>query len=437
MVRSFMAWTVIASPVIAGTVIAAAAGPLPAGEPKLIWPQFRGPTRMGLSSAKNVPTVWGPKQNLAWKIKLPGPGTSSPILVGDRIFLTCFTGYSLAPAAGSMEELRLQVLCLDRATGQTVWTKEIMPNLPETPRMRENHGYASHTPVADAERLYVFLGKSGVYAFDHGGKQLWHASVGEGLHDWGSAAPPTLHGNLLLVNACSESKSLVALDKRSGKEVWRAGGINESWNMPIVVSVRPVSEVVVATMGDILAFNAADGSRLWSCKTDIPWYMVPGLVSGDGVVYAIGGRNGGGALAVKAGGQGNVTATHRLWTAKNGSNVPSPILHGKHLYWMNDVQGIAFCADAKTGRIVYEERVPGAQDMFASPVLAEGRIYYLDRNGRTFVVAASPKFELLATNDLRERGDRTDRNPVNASPAVADGRLYVRTDSYLYCIGMK
>jgi len=408
-----------------------------AGEPKLIWPQFRGPTRMGVSSAKGVPTTWGPQQNIAWKVKLPGPGTSSPILVGDRIYLTCFTGYSLAPPAGSMDDLRLQVLCLDRAGGNTIWSKEIMPKLPEKPRMRENHGYASHTPVADADGLYVFLGRTGVFAFDHGGKELWRQSVGDDLHDWGSAAPPTLSRDLLFVNACSESRSLVALDKRTGKEVWRAGGINESWNMPILVSVRPVSEVVVATMGDILAFNAADGARLWSCKTEIPWYMVPSLVSADGVVYAIGGRNGGGALAVRAGGQGNVTATHRLWTAKNGANVPSPILYGKHLYWMNDVQGMAYCADINTGRIVYEERVPGAQDLFASPVLAEGRIYYLDRNGRTFVVAASPKFELLATNDLRERGDRTDRNPVNASPAVDDGRLYVRTDSYLYCIGAK
>jgi outer membrane protein assembly factor BamB len=400
------------------------------GEPALIWPQFRGPTGMGTSIAKSVPTTWSQQQNLAWKIKMPGPGASSPILIGERLYLTYYTGFTPGQPAGVMENLRLHVLCLDRNTGKTIWSKELMPRLPEQPTIRDNHGYASSTPIADKDRLYTFFGKSGVFAFDHDGKQLWHATVGDGLNGWGSAAPPVLHGDLLIINASVESSSLVAINKHTGKEVWRAGGIQEAWNMPLVVNAGGKKEVVIGVINKLLAFEPQMGAPLWSCKTEIPWYMVPSLVAQDDIVYAIGGRPGS-AVAVRAGGRGDVTATHRVWLGKKGSNVSSPIYHASHLYWAHDALGIIFCADAETGQVVYEERLPGAAQFYPSPVLAEGRIYYLARDGRIFVVAARPEFQLLATNDLR------DRSPFNASPAVADGRLYIRSDLHLYCVGMK
>ena len=157
--------------------------------------------------------------------------------------------------------------------------------------------------------------------------------------------------------------------------------------------------------------------------------MVPSLVTHDGVVYCIGGRSGVAALAVKAGGSGDVTKTHRLWTSKKGSNVPSPLFHEGHLYWVNDVLGTAFCADGKTGNILYEERLDGGDGFYGSPALADGKIYYVLRSGKTFVLPAAPKFELLATNDLR------DRSAFNAGPALGPGRLYLRSDRYLYAIG--
>jgi outer membrane protein assembly factor BamB len=189
--------------------------------------------------------------------------------------------------------------------------------------------------------------------------------------------------------------------------------------------------LIVAIMGKVLAFDPATGAPLWNCATDIGWYMVPSVVAHEGVVYVVGGKNGGGSLAVRLGGKGDVTSTHRLWKSAKGTNVTSPILHGGHLYWMNEVSGVAFCADAKTGAIVYEERVEGASQIYASPVVADGKIYYMSRNGRTAVVAAAPKFERLAMNDFG------DRSTFNASPAVAGGRMYVRSDHHLYCLGKK
>jgi outer membrane protein assembly factor BamB len=396
------------------------------------WPQFRGPGGQGISADKGLPVTWGPKENIVWKVALPGAGASTPIVVGPRIFVTCFSGYGVpGQPAAALDRLKLHVVCLDRGSGKILWIKHAAPKLPEQPTMRENHGYASSTPVADGERLYAFFGKTGVVAFDHDGKRLWQAEVGAGLNGWGSAASLMLAGDLLIVNASVESQSLVALDKKTGREAWQTKGIKESWNTPLLVTVAPgKSELVVAIMGKVLGLEPATGAQRWSCATDIGWYMVPSLVAEEGIVYAIGGRSGGG-LAVRAGGTGDVTRSHRLWKIAKGSNVSSPIVHEGHLYWMHEGLGIAYCAELKTGKIVYEERVPGAGPIYASPVLADGKLYYVCRNGRTIVLIAGPKYERLAVNDL------ADRSPFNASPAVAGSRLYLRSDRFLYCVGLK
>lgn len=394
------------------------------------WPQFRGPGGMGISDDKGVPLTWSQQSNLVWKIKLPGGGMSSPVIVGERIFLTAFSGYFPGKQGGNMDQLRLHVLCLNRKDGALLWNKTIEPKLPEQASMRENHGYASSTPAADSERVFAFFGKSGVVAFTHEGQQLWRVDVGSQNEGFGSGASPMLAGDKVIVNASYQCESLVALDKRTGKEVWKAPGIRESWNTPVLVDTNGKKELVLAAQGKLLSLDPATGARLWSCRTDIGWYMVPSLVAENGVIGCLGGRSGIVGLAVRTGGKGDVTASHRLWTSTKGSNVTSPVVHENHLYWANDVLGIAYCADLKTGAIRYEERVPAA-GVYASPVLAEGRIYYVARDGRTYVVAAKPAFELLATNDLR------DRSQFNASPAVSGGRIYLRSEQHLYCIGAK
>ena len=417
---------VAAAPARAGAAGTSTARSGSAGE----WSRFRGPTGMGTSSATGLPLNWSLDDNIAWKAPMPGPGASSPVVFGDRVYITCYTGYFIPDQpGGSLDDLKRHLIAIDRKTGDVIWDKAVKARLPEEERIRD-HGFAASTPAVDADRVYVFFGKTGVITFDHDGNQVWQADVGSRTHGWGSASSPVLHGDLLLVNASVESQSLVALNKSNGQEVWKADGIKEAWNTPVVVNAEGGrQEVVVATHGTIQAFDPANGQQLWTCKTDITWYMVPSVVAHDGIVYCLGGRSGVASLAVRTGGSGDVTSTHRLWTSNKGSNVSSPVFLDGHLYWMNDQRGIAYAAKAESGDLVYEERVERAGQVYSSAILADGRIYYLNRSGRTFVVAAKPGFEQLATNELR------DGSQFNGSPVVDGKRLLIRSDKFLYCIG--
>jgi outer membrane protein assembly factor BamB len=394
------------------------------------WHQFRGPRGDGSSSSKSLPVTWSQNEGIVWKTPLTGAGASSPVVWGDRIYLTSYTGYGVpGESGGSLDRLERHLLAFSRSDGKLLWDKAIAAKLPEEQSIRD-HGYAANTPAADGERVYAFFGKSGVIAFDHQGEQLWTASVGTKTSGWGTAASPLLYKDLVIINASVESESLVALDKQTGNEKWRAGNIREAWNTPAIVeSANGRSELIVATQGKILAFNPDSGAPLWSCNTDITWYMVPSPVAADGVIYYLGGRSGITSLAVRTGGSGDVTSSHRLWTSNKGSNVASPVYHEGHLYWMNDQQGIAYCADARSGNLLYEKRVERADQVYSSALLAAGRVYYLMRNGKTIVLAAKPQFEQLAANELR------DGSQFNGSPAVAGDRLLIRSDRFLYCIG--
>lgn len=424
-IRSLVLWAMFAG-VCFPVVTSAQSG---SGE-RVGWTRFRGPDGLGISDATDLPLKWDQTTNLAWKTALPGAGASSPITYGDRAFVTSYTGYFVPhQPGGSLKQLKRHLIAVGLDNGRILWDKEVPAKLPEESQIRD-HGFAANSVAVDAERVYAFFGKSGVFAFAHDGKQLWQASVGSKTSGWGTAASPVLHEDLVFVNASVESESLVALDRRTGKEKWRAGGIREAWNTPLVVTADSGrQEVVVATVGHIRAFDPASGRPLWSCRTDIRWYMVPSVVAADGVVYCLGGRSGTTALAVRAGGNGDVTETHRLWTSPKGSNVSSPVYLDGHLYWMHEKLGIAYCAKAATGEIVYEERLHRAGQVYASALLAAGRLYYVTRYGKTFVLAAKPEFEQLAVNDLSDRG------VFNASPAVAGNRLLLRSDKYLYCVG--
>lgn len=406
-------------------LMAAGAAPPAAGQ----WARFRGPTGMGISDARGLPVSWSHNENVAWKLAMPGPGASSPIVRGDRVYITCYTGYFVpGEPGGSMDQLRRHLLAVRSADGTVLWNQAVPAKLPEEPRIRD-HGYAASTPAADAEGAYVFFGKTGVLAFDHSGRRLWQADVGSKTSGWGSAASPVVYKDMVIVNASVESGSLVALDKRTGREVWRARGIHESWNTPIIVA-EPSGrqELIIAIAGSILAFDPDSGRQLWSCRTDIRWYMVPSVVAANGVVYSIGGRSGIASLAVRMGGSGDVTASHRLWTSENGANVSSPVYHDGHVYYMHQ-DGSACCIRADNGRLVYRERLGRGGQVYASVLLADGRIYATTRDGRTHVLAAAPRFEQLDVNDL------SDRSIFDGSPAVAAGRIYIRSNRFLYCIG--
>ncbi len=398
--------------------------------PSSDWSAFRGAGQMGVSPSNELPLRWSATENLAWKAPLPGAGASSPIVFGDRVYLTCYTGYFVpGEDGGRPDDLRRHLLSVRLADGEIIWNKAVPAKLPEEDRIRD-HGFAASTPAADAEGVVVFFGKTGVLAFDHEGNEVWRADVGSGTNGWGSSASPLLHAGLVYINASVESGALVALDRATGEEKWRAGGIKEAWNTPVLVTAEGGrEELVIAIAGKLLAFDPGTGDPLWTCDTDIAWYMVPSVVAAEGVIYSLGGRSGVTALAVRAGGSGDVTRSHRLWTSRKGSNVSSPVYRDGHLYYMNDQQGIAYCARAEDGEIVYEQRLERAGQVYASALLAGERIYYLTRDGRCFIVAASPRFEQLAVNELRDGG------VFNGGPTPAGDRLLLRSDKFLYCVG--
>lgn len=404
------------------------------------WARFRGPQGSGTSEEKGLPTRWTDKENIVWRTELPGPGTSSPIVVGERIYLTSYSGYGLdASDPGDKSKLVRHVVALDRASGAVKWRKEFEPLRTESTYSPGNdswHGYASSTPVSDGQKLYVFFGASGVYCLDLAdGAEVWHADVGSSVHHWGSGNSPVLFNDLVIVNASIESSSLVALDKKSGSEVWRASGVRGARNTPILVNVAGKDELVISTAGSpgIVAYDPKTGEELWRCK-GIPdgGYVIPSVVAHDGVIYAIGGRSNT-AMAVRAGGRGDVTESHEIWRTNKGSNVSSPVYHEGHLYWVHERQGVAYCLDGKTGETVFAERLnPRPGIVYSSIISGDGKLYAVSQHNGTFVLAAKPQFELLAHNTL---GD--DESRANASPAIHAGQLLLRNDKYIYCIGEK
>lgn len=389
------------------------------------WPQFRGPGSKGISQAKNLPTTWSDTENMVWKTAMPGSGSSSPIALDGKIYVTCYSGYGLDQDGGSLEELALHLVCVDGKNGNIIWDKKINPAQPESRAVRD-HGYAAQTPATDGKYLYVFFGRSGVFKFDLNGKQIWQTSVGTKTHGWGSGTSPVLYKNLVIVNASVESGSLVALDKESGKEVWRAGGMNSSWNTPHLVETPDGKQELAVTVKKwVLGFDPATGEELWRCEA-IPDYICPSIVSHKGVVYATGARQSKMA-AIRSGGRGDVTNTHKLWQVDVGANVSSPVVHDGHLYWTSDRKNTAYCLSLDDGSIKYSESVRGQP--YASTLLADGRLYVVTRYGGTLVLAAKPQFRKLAHNKL------SDKSVFNASPIVCNGNLILRSNKNLYCIG--
>jgi outer membrane protein assembly factor BamB len=395
------------------------------------WANFRGPHSSGVSDEKDLPVKWSDTENLVWKLDLPGPGSSSPVVWGDKVFVTCYSGYGVdRKNPGEQAELLRHLLCVDRKSGQVLWEKKVKAKTPEQAYagFMFNHGYASSTPAVDGERVYDFQGKTGVFAYDLAGKELWHADVGDKLFRWGTGSSPLLYKDLVIVNADVESNALIALNKKTGKEEWKTPGLQGCWGSPVLVDLPGgKQEVVLSFPNTTRGFDPDTGKELWKCEGIRETYLCPSVVSKDGIGYVIGGRSGI-ALAVKAGGTGDVTKSNVLWTKKIGSNVPSPTVHGDYVYWVND-RGTAYCLKTKDGEEAYHESLGGG--VYASTTIADGRIYVVSQKSGTYVLAAGPKFEQLAHNKL------SDDSTFNGSPAVSQGQLFLRSDKRLYCIGKK
>lgn len=395
------------------------------------WPQFRGPSGNATAADSNPPTTWSDTENIVWKTELPGRGASSPIVFRDRIFLTAYTGFGVnIDDPGDRTDLKLHVLCFERDSGKLLWDRFIQAS-PATQNFGHrvaDHGYATATPATDGEAVYASFGVSGVVAFDLDGNRMWQASIGDGTAGFGSAASPIVYGEMVYVNASIESETLFAFDKRTGKEVWKAGSIIRSWTTPCIAEVPGGSpELILNQTNQILAFDPFSGEKLWWCD-GIEDYIVPVPVFHDGIAYCLGGRSNR-AIAVRLGGRGDVTATHKLWESTTGANVTSPVYCDGHLYWASD-KAIENCLRASDGKEVYRERLPTRARIYSSIVRAGNKLYVTTRDQGIVVLAAKPEYEELAINVIE-----SDETLVNASPAVSGNQLLLRTDSYLYCIG--
>ena len=404
------------------------------------WPRFRGTDGNGSAGDTKAPATWSDTENLKWKTALPGPGSSSPIVWKDRVFVTCYSGYGDG-SDGAMEKLQRHLVSLERATGKVLWSKSVAAEMPEDSYggFLTEHGYASNTPATDGERVYAFFGKTGVVAFDFEGREVWRVNVGKesGNRRWGSGASLMLVGDKVIVNASEESQSIRALDKATGREVWKApsASLELCYSTPAAMDVGDRTDLVLAVPGELWGMNPDTGKLRWFAETRLSGNVSPSVLISDGMIYVNGGFPRLGAAAVKGGGKGDVTESAVVWSSQNASYVPSPVISDGHLYVAND-QGFALCLNAKDGSLVYKERLPGAsatgrggKPFYASAVLANGLVYAVSRQNGTFVFDAKPTFKLVAHNKLA-----ADSSQFNGTPAIVDGQIFLRSDRAIYCI---
>ena len=412
------------------------------------WPQWRGPASMGVSTETNLPTEWNASKNVRWKTPITGRGLSSPIVWGKKIFLTTSIEGAVIPGAqapkhmdgenefkhpdsvGADRSHKLNVMCLDRDTGKILWERTAYEGRVYDDRHRKNT-YASATPATDGKNVYAFFGSEGLFAYDFDGKLMWKASPGKlSLYGMGPGTSPTLHENLVIVQCDEESGAnsfIAAYDKKSGKEIWRTPRrVQASWTTPIVVRNAKRVELITSGNESIISYDPMTGKELWRTK-GVDSNAIATPVATNEIVYIAAGSPTKIAMAIRLGLSGELKDSDIVWKYTKGTAyVPSPILYGDYLYLMTD-RGIITCLNAKTGEVVYEGgRVPIPATFTASPVAFDGKLLLTSEDGDTFIIKAGPKHEVLGTNSLDE--------PVYASPAIADGKIFLRGEKNLYCI---
>lgn len=417
------------------------------------WPQFRGPTATGVvEGATELPDTWSATENVAWKSEIPGRGWSSPIVWGNRVFLTTVvnSGESEEPKKGLYfggnrpepppSEHNWLVYCLDLESGETLWRKQVQRSAPATAIHLKN-SYASETPVTDGQHVYVLFGGLGIYCFDFDGNEVWSKKIEprETRYGWGTAASPVVHGDrLYIVNDNEEASYLLALNKKTGEEVWRVERDEKSnWSTPYVWQNEQRTEIVTAGTGKVRSYDLA-GNELWSLSgmssiTIATPYEYGGLLYissgyvGDSFrpLYAIQpGAEGDISL------QGNATSNESVaWSQPTGAPYnPSTLAYDGIVYVLHD-QGFLVTYDAADGSEIYsKKRIPNGRAFTASPWAYDGKVFCLNEDGETFVIRAGEEFELLQTNPLAEE------EMAMATPAIAGDRLLIRTAARLYCI---
>ena len=408
------------------------------------WPQWRGPLGTGVAPRGNPPVVWSEDRNVRWKIPVPGKGHSTPIIWGDRIFLTTAVPYGEAlaprsgPAAGahhnlpSLRRQKLVVLAVNRHDGTMLWQRTVRRQQPHQ-SMHVTGSWASSSAVTDGEHLIASFGSYGLFGLDLNGELLWQTDLGDMQikHGHGEGSSPALYGETLIVNWDHQDESfVVALDKRTGKQRWKvARDEGTSWSTPLVVEHGGKPQVIVAATKRVRSYDLATGRVIWECG-GLSGNVVASPVAADGFVYVANSYDTRAMLAIRLeGAKGDITGTDAVAWARDRDTpyVPSPVLYGDMLCFLKHYQGFLTCVNAKTGNTLFgPQRLPGIQNVYASPLGAADRIYIVDLDGTAVVIQRGAEFELLARNQLEDS--------FSASPAVFGNELYLRGERYLYCI---
>ena len=400
------------------------------------WPSWRGDVAgSGIVRGEKIPLEWGTKKNVRWRVPLPDRGNSSPIVWGDKVFITQSTD----------ADKRRTVMCFDKRTGELLWRSGVTYTKAE--KTHKTNPYCSGSPATDGRVVVANYASAGVAAYVRGGQQLWHRKLGPQEHIWGNGTSPVLFGDLCIVyHGPGPHSSLHALDKLNGRTVWkrkveeeddpnrvdgfrgRNGGVNGAFTTQIVIEFNERHELIISEANTLRALNPKDGRELWHCDGLNPLLYTSPVYDGN-VLLTMGGYFGS-SFAVKPGGSGDVTAK-RLWhdPRSKKNRLGTPVVRDSHAYFMN-MSGFMECGEMKTGRVVYEERMPSTKNnaaAWASPILVGDRVYVTNQSGDTHVVRASPKFELLATNSVGEY--------TNSTLAVSDDAVFLRTHESLWCIG--
>ncbi|HEX8295106.1 MAG TPA: PQQ-binding-like beta-propeller repeat protein [Chthoniobacteraceae bacterium] len=427
------------------------------------WLQWRGPLGNGVAPTAEPPIKWSETENVRWKTAIPGFGTSTPIVAGDRVFLLTAmpvksegaaaatpvpaTPAPAAPEGGGRrggggrggndqptEKHQFAVVCLDRASGKIRWQKVVREGVPHQAHHRD-HGYASASPVTDGQMVYAYFGSYGLYALDLDGNVKWEVDFGDmqTKNSFGEGASPALHGDAIIVNWDHEGEDFIAaIDKKTGKDLWRKQRDEPTnWSTPLIVEHEGVTQAIVNGTGKARSYNVKTGDLLWEAggQTSNP---IPSAVAGHGLAFVMSGFRGAALHAIKLGAKGDVTGSDSIaWSYNKGTPyVPSPLLYGDELYFFGGNNPMISIFDAKTGqRHVEAERLSGLNGVYASPVGAAGRVYVTGRDGGFVVLKQGPKLEVLATNKLDDKFD--------ASPAAVGKELFVRGHKSLYCLAEK
>ena len=402
------------------------------------WPGWRGPSGDGISAGKGIPTKWSSKENIAWRIAVRGEGHSSPIVWGDKVFLT----------SSLTEKNKRILLCIDRLSGQTVWQRDVVQSPPET--VHRLNSRASGTPATDGKQVYVTFmraegdeviapnvgserlitpGKIIVAAYDLDGNEKWKTNIGDFLSAHGFNTCPVLFEDLVILNGDHDGNAyLVALDRQSGRQRWRTRRENKtrSYVTPIIREIDGITQMILSGSLCIASYDPRNGKRHWIVDGPTEQFVASMVYDGK-YVFATGGYPERHTLAIRPGGKGNVTDTHIAWrTTRGAAYVPSPIISGRYLLMVAD-SGIASCFEARTGKRHWMERLPGGHS--PSPVSADGLVYFVSDRGVTTIIRPSETFAVIAKNEIAE--------PVSASPAISQGQIFLRTHQHLYCIGSK